>query len=122
MDSELRFGVPPRSVRPIRAALRRLGANASTVEERYFDTGDGLLARAGVALRLRCVDRVWDQSFIAEAVVIHSLGDSCRTKRKVSVSEPALSSSIPWASASSRMARFSRRTTPTIRRVPLPFR
>jgi hypothetical protein len=52
MDSELRFGVPPRSVRPIRAALRRLGANASTVEERYFDTGDGLLARAGVA---RCV-------------------------------------------------------------------
>ena len=62
---ELRFEVPPDRVDAIRTSLLRLGATEESLEDRYFDTEDRRLARAGLALRLRAKNGQWEQTLKA---------------------------------------------------------
>jgi len=64
-ELELKFGVDPGRAAAIDAALRRLPSRRLTVLSRYFDTPDHDLARAGLSLRLRRSDRVWEQTLKA---------------------------------------------------------
>ncbi len=61
-ESELKFTVDPAHVHDIELALRRLPSTRATIESRYFDTDQGLLAGAGLSLRLRRTGRVWEQT------------------------------------------------------------
>lgn len=61
-ETELKFGVPETAARAIDASLRRLGGRVVSIESRYFDTGDGRLAAAGVSLRLRKTGARWEQT------------------------------------------------------------
>lgn len=61
-ESELKFTVDPARAHGIELALRRLPATRATIESRYFDTDQGLLAGARLSLRLRRTGRVWEQT------------------------------------------------------------
>ena len=61
-ESELKFTVDPARAHDIELALRRLPSRRATIESRYFDTAQGLLAAAGLSLRLRRTGRVWEQT------------------------------------------------------------
>ena len=61
-ESELKFSVDPAHTHDIELALCRLPSTRASIESRYFDTPEGLLASAGLSLRLRRVGRVWEQT------------------------------------------------------------
>ena len=81
MKSELTFGVPRTHIRAIRSALRRQGSTTTSIEDRYFDTEDRRLAKAGLALRLCKADGFWEQT-------LKAAGDSALARSGVMVSRP----------------------------------
>ena len=52
-ETELKFQVPAESVAAVRAAMVRAAPRRQHLRATYFDTAEGVLARAGIALRLR---------------------------------------------------------------------
>ncbi len=61
-ESELKFTVDPARAHDIELALRRLPSTRAPIESRYFDTREGLLASAGLSLRLRRTGHGWKQT------------------------------------------------------------
>jgi len=61
-EFELKLRGPDAALRSLRDALRAHGAKAVRLRAHYFDTADGRLARARVALRLRLEGRRWQQT------------------------------------------------------------
>lgn len=62
-EFELKFRVPAAAHAGVEAALRRgAGARRQSLQAIYFDTPDGTLAAAGVAVRLRKEGRGWVQA------------------------------------------------------------
>jgi inorganic triphosphatase YgiF len=62
-EIELKLAVPAAALRPLRARLARLGPHRDQrLETTYYDTADLLLARHGMALRLRRDGRRWLQT------------------------------------------------------------
>ena len=61
-ETELKFSVDPVHARTIEQAMRGLPSSRATIESRYFDTRQGLLASAAVSLRLRRTGRIWEQT------------------------------------------------------------
>lgn len=66
-EIELKFQVPPQARAAVRAAVNGRGgaARAVRLQAGYFDTADGRLAAAGVALRLRREGGRWVQTLKA---------------------------------------------------------
>jgi inorganic triphosphatase YgiF len=66
-EIELKFQVPPERRERVRAAVagRATAARPMRLQAAYFDTDDGLLAAAGVALRLRREGARWVQTLKA---------------------------------------------------------
>ena len=52
-ETELKFQVPPESVAAVRAAMAKAAPRRQHLRATYFDTAEGELAKAGIALRLR---------------------------------------------------------------------
>ena len=52
-ETELKFQVPPESVAAVRAAMTKAAPRRQHLRATYFDTAEGDLAKAGIALRLR---------------------------------------------------------------------
>jgi inorganic triphosphatase YgiF len=65
-ELELKFQVPEAALASLRDALRAHGARAQRLRAHYFDTPNGRLARARIALRLRLEGRHWIQTLKAE--------------------------------------------------------
>lgn len=62
-EVELKLAVPSAALRPLRARLARLAPGTDQrLQTTYFDTADQLLARSGMALRLRREGRRWLQT------------------------------------------------------------
>ncbi len=68
MEIEYKFQIPPERIDTVEAAMREAGATRTRLQARYHDTADGMLARRGVALRLRKEGRHWVQT-------VKALGD-----------------------------------------------
>jgi triphosphatase len=64
-ELELKFQVPAAVLPSLRGALLAHGARRVHLQAHYFDTVDGLLARQGIALRLRREGRNWIQTLKA---------------------------------------------------------
>ncbi|RZI94845.1 MAG: inorganic triphosphatase, partial [Variovorax sp.] len=62
MEIEFKFQVPAEEVTPVENALRVGEVLQIDLEARYFDTADGRLAAAGIALRLRSENGQWLQT------------------------------------------------------------
>ncbi|HTP71920.1 MAG TPA: CYTH and CHAD domain-containing protein [Burkholderiaceae bacterium] len=83
-ELEVKLCVPEAAVPSLRAALRAHRARTTRMQATYFDTADGALARAGVALRLRLEGRRWMQTLkAAGAGAVH------RQEHEVRVPGPA---------------------------------
>lgn len=108
-EIELKFQVPDRAASRVRAAVAGRGTSARTVrlQAAYFDTPDGRLAAAGVALRLRREGGRWVQT-------LKAAGDDAMTRLEHNVPrrergatppalEPALHAGTP---AGERLARL----------------
>ena len=65
-ELELKFHVPEAALASLRAALRAHGGRTQRLRAHYFDTSNGRLARARIALRLRLEGRHWVQTLKAE--------------------------------------------------------
>lgn len=77
-EIELKLWLPPTALRAVERELRALpGPRAVTLQARYFDTPDRLLARRGSALRVRREGRRWVQTFKA------ARNDFVRTEHEV---------------------------------------
>lgn len=61
-EIELKFGIPPDRLAAVRRAVLRPGMPALRLRAAYYDTPDGRLAAAGIALRLRHEGRAWVQT------------------------------------------------------------
>ena len=62
VEIELKFQVPPESRAAVQRALATSTARGVSLRAKYFDTPDGRLAAAGLALRLRKQGRQWVQT------------------------------------------------------------
>jgi len=62
LERELKFHVPARQRAGLKARLRKLGAEPIELHASYYDTEDQVLARAGIALRVRREGDVWVQT------------------------------------------------------------
>lgn len=65
LERELKLHVPPGRRGALESELRELGAADIELAARYFDTPDGRLAQAGIALRLRLEGKQWVQTIKA---------------------------------------------------------
>lgn len=65
-ELELKLHVPDAALASLRDALRAHGARSRRLRAHYFDTPNGRLARARIALRLRLEGRHWIQTVKAE--------------------------------------------------------
>jgi triphosphatase len=61
-EIELKFGIAPDRLAAVRRAVLRPGSPAVRLRAAYYDTPDGRLAAAGIALRLRHEGRAWVQT------------------------------------------------------------
>jgi inorganic triphosphatase YgiF len=61
-EFEIKLHVPDESLAGVRAAVSRGAATTPRLRARYFDTGDGRLAAARIALRVRQEGRRWVQT------------------------------------------------------------
>jgi len=78
-ELEVKLRVPDAALPSLRAALRAHGARTTRLRANYFDTADGALTRAGVALRLRLEGRRWMQALkAAGAGPVHRLEHEVR--------------------------------------------
>jgi inorganic triphosphatase YgiF len=64
-ETELKFQVPAEAARAVRAALSAAAPRRQRLQAIYFDTDDGALGRAGIALRLRREGPRWVQTLKA---------------------------------------------------------
>ena len=64
-EIEFNLQVPPAGEPALRAEFERRGARRVHLRAHYYDTADGLLARSGLALRLRHEGRRWVQTLKA---------------------------------------------------------
>ncbi|MFT4268109.1 MAG: CYTH domain-containing protein, partial [Xenophilus sp.] len=62
METEFKLRIPPERLKAVEAALRRGAVETTRLQARYYDTAEGALAAAGVALRLRKEGRRWVQT------------------------------------------------------------
>src|SRR5690606_9795366 len=62
IETELKFEVDPARAEALRAALLAQGAETLDLAAHYFDSQDGRLAAAGIALRLRREGQHWLQT------------------------------------------------------------
>lgn len=62
METEFKLRIPLENLKAVEAALRRGAVTRTRLQARYFDTADGALAAAGMALRLRKEGRRWIQT------------------------------------------------------------
>lgn len=100
-ELEVKLWLPPAALRAVERELRAMpGGRAITLQARYFDTPDRLLARRGAALRVRREGRRWVQTFKA------ARSDFMRIEHEVvrpgSEPEPRVHVQIPeaaWISA-----------------------
>jgi triphosphatase len=67
-ELELKFQVPKQQLSSLQRELKRRGARNTPMLARYFDTGDGLLDRHGMSLRLRKEGRKWVQTLKTEGI------------------------------------------------------
>ncbi|HVO07732.1 MAG TPA: CYTH and CHAD domain-containing protein [Burkholderiaceae bacterium] len=73
-ELEVKLRVSDAALPSLREALRAHGARSMRMQARYFDTEDGRLAKAGVALRMRREGRRWMQTLkAAGAGAVHRL-------------------------------------------------
>lgn len=64
-ETELKFQVPPERAAAVRAAMKAAAPRRQHLQAIYFDTADGALACAGIALRLRREGPRWVQTLKA---------------------------------------------------------
>lgn len=64
-ETELKFQVPAEAARAVRAAMAAAAPRRQHLQAIYFDTAEGALGRAGVALRLRREGPRWVQTLKA---------------------------------------------------------
>lgn len=64
-ETELKFQVPAESARAVRAAMAAAAPRRQHLQAIYFDTAEGALGQAGVALRLRREGPRWVQTLKA---------------------------------------------------------
>jgi triphosphatase len=64
-ETELKFQVPAEAARAVRAAMAAAAPRRQHLQAVYFDTAEGALGRAGVALRLRREGPRWVQTLKA---------------------------------------------------------
>lgn len=62
LERELKFHVPARKRAALKAQLRKLDAEPVELHAQYYDTATQVLARAGIALRLRKEGDAWIQT------------------------------------------------------------
>lgn len=95
-EIELKFQVPPQRREPVRAAVAGRGAAARPMrlQAAYFDTADGLLAGAGVALRLRREGTRWMQTLKAAGADTMTRLEHNAARRERSAAVPALDLSL----------------------------
>lgn len=65
-EFELKFEVPPASLKGVAAAMQPGKTTRQRLQARYFDTDDHALARSGLVLRLRKEGRHWVQTAKAQ--------------------------------------------------------
>ncbi|MEO7710037.1 MAG: CHAD domain-containing protein [Caldimonas sp.] len=80
-ETELKFAVAADTAIALESALRKRGATMRTIRSRYFDTEDGRLAEAHLALRLRKAGGAWEQTLKAP-------GPSAIEREEESVARP----------------------------------
>jgi triphosphatase len=61
-EIELKFGIEPARLAAVRQAVQRPDTRPLRLRAAYYDTADGRLAAAGMALRLRQEGRAWMQT------------------------------------------------------------
>ena len=84
MEFELKLEIPADRLARVEAAVREGEAKRQHLQARYFDTGDGALARNNIVLRLRKEGRRWVQTAKAS-----SGGPLERLEHNVNVVKPA---------------------------------
>ena len=89
-ETELKFAVAAGATVALESALRKRGATLRTIRSRYFDTEDGRLAEAKLALRLRKAGGKWEQTLKAP-------GPSAIEREEESVARPG-----QWGTAAPR--------------------
>lgn len=91
-EIELKFQVPPQRREPVRSAVAGRGTAATPMrlQAAYFDTADGLLAGAGVALRLRREGARWVQTLKAAGADTMTRLEHNAPRRERSAAVPAL--------------------------------
>jgi inorganic triphosphatase YgiF len=86
-EIELKFQIPTQARAAVRRAVATASAQVTRLRARYYDTPDGRLAQAGIALRMRLEGDVWVQTLKAQAtslqrleheVVLAETGDDAR--------------------------------------------
>ena len=100
-EIELKFQVPPERRDRVRAAVAGRAAAARTLrlQAAYFDTGDGLLASAGVALRLRREGARWVQTLKASGADTMTRLEHNAPRRERSAAVPALDPALHQGTA-----------------------
>lgn len=96
IEIELKFQVPHERRERVRAAVAGRGATARPMrlQAAYFDTADGLLAAAGVALRLRREGTRWVQTLKASGADTMTRLEHNVPRRERSAALPALDVSL----------------------------
>ena len=84
MEFELKLEIPSDRLASVEAALREAKTARQHLQARYFDTGDGRLARHGIVLRIRKEGRRWVQTSKAP-----SDGLMARLEHNASLVKPA---------------------------------
>ena len=90
MEIEFKFLVPPERLAEVEAAMRTGGFEAIDLQARYFDTRDGALAKADVALRMRKEGDHWVQTAKARGD-----GPLDRFEHNVDLGDPADPTALP---------------------------
>ena len=90
MEIEFKFLVPPERLAEVEAAMRTGGFEAIDLQARYFDTRDGALAKADVALRMRKEGDHWVQTAKARGD-----GPLDRFEHNVDLGDPADRTALP---------------------------
>ena len=68
MEFELKLEIPSDRLASVEVTLREGKTVRQHLQARYFDTGDGRLARHGIVLRVRKEGRLWVQTAKAPSV------------------------------------------------------
>ena len=89
-ELELKFEVPPQTLRSLQSEFGRRGARSLRMQACYFDTPDGLLARNGMSLRLRKEGRRWVQTLKAQGNSVVNRLEHNVALRVAAGSRPAL--------------------------------